>query len=502
MKPTPEQQDCVDATLTGESVAIVARAGTGKTSTLIQAAHANAGRFGAYVVFNKDNATEAKTRFPGTVKVGTAHSFAYARKAIPFKHKLSSSAPRVTNTQLAEMLGLQGMMFDNPVTREPKLLSASFLASHLKDALSNFCQSADQVPAAAHFSPILGLDDDGKSSNGRGKRGPNNRALAESLLPVLRRAWERTIDPGSAMPFTHDVYLKLWQLDPSPTINADYIMLDEAQDANPVMLDILRRQKGQLILVGDQHQQIYSWRGAINAMESVPVKHRCHLTQSFRFGPAIAEQANEVLISLGETHLIRGTNTIRSSVGYAKNPDAILLRTNAEAVRLAIREVAAGRRPCVTRDCEDVIRFARAADELRMTGKTNFPQLAAFKTWEEVQDYADSDAGGELKSSVKLVDEFGADQITYALSRCVKEEQNPDVILSTAHKSKGREWNDVKIGTDFKDPDAENYSQEESRLLYVALTRAKSRLDPTGCEALATIKKQNIEARETAATPR
>jgi superfamily I DNA/RNA helicase len=49
------------------------------------------------------------------------------------------------------------------------------------------------------------------------------------------------------------------------------------------------------------------------------------------------------------------------------------------------------------------------------------------------------------------------------------------VIVSTAHKAKGREWDSVRLASDFasaclgKHPDAPS----EVRLFYVAMTRAK-----------------------------
>lgn len=69
---------------------------------------------------------------------------------------------------------------------------------------------------------------------------------------------------------------------------------------------------------------------------------------------------------------------------------------------------------------------------------------------------------------------------------------NPDVVVTTAHKSKGLEWPRVRIGDDFKQPElpegAEPESEEaveamskmkdELMLFYVAVTRAERELDP------------------------
>ena len=45
------------------------------------------------------------------------------------------------------------------------------------------------------------------------------------------------------------------------------------------MLDIISNQRQPKLLVGDPHQQIYSFRGAVNAMSIVQAAHTFYLTQ-------------------------------------------------------------------------------------------------------------------------------------------------------------------------------------------------------------------------------
>ena len=65
-----------------------------------------------------------------------------------------------------------------------------------------------------------------------------------------------------------------------------------------------------------------------------------------------------------------------------------------------------------------------------------------------------------------------------------EEEDEIDVIVTTAHKSKGLQWDNVRIFDDFWGPrknkkgEEEMPSDEELRLAYVALTRAQKKLDP------------------------
>ena len=82
----------------------------------------------------------------------------------------------------------------------------------------------------------------------------------------------------------HDGYLKVFQLE-NPNLHSihphDVLMIDEGQDMNPPVLDIFNKQKYNKIIVGDPNQQIYMFRGAVNALESINATHTYHLTQRF-----------------------------------------------------------------------------------------------------------------------------------------------------------------------------------------------------------------------------
>ena len=47
------------------------------------------------------------------------------------------------------------------------------------------------------------------------------------------------------------------------------LLLDEAQDINPAMLDVCLKQFKPKLVVGDSHQQIYRFRGAVDALRIV-----------------------------------------------------------------------------------------------------------------------------------------------------------------------------------------------------------------------------------------
>jgi superfamily I DNA/RNA helicase len=299
----------------------------------------------------------------------------------------------------------------------------------------------------------------------------------------MQTAWADLSALTGALPFKHDHYLKLYQLT-DPLIAADFVLFDEAQDANPVIAAIVAAQEhAQLIYVGDSQQSIYGFTGAQNALAKVDADHRALLTQSFRFGPAIANEANKILARIDGAELrLKGHADTESVVGDISDPRAILTRTNAVAVNEVIAQQAIGRKPHLVGGGDQVLRFARAAEELQRGERTWHPELACFKSWEEVQAYVEDDVqGDDIALLVRLVDDFGADTITEALGR-MPSEANADVTVSTAHKSKGREWSTVRLADDFVRKPKEGQepiepSVDELRLQYVAVTRARFALD-------------------------
>ncbi len=469
--PTPEQLVALTLFETGQSLAIEAGAGTGKTSTLILLAQSTQRR-GQYLAFNKAIVNEARTKFPANVTCSTAHSLAYKATSAAKKQRLNDSR-RMRSEEVARILNVDQIRFAHAgIAGGPKRLASKKVAGIVLDTITQFCQSADSDVAAVHVPFVKGIDSPGDYTN--------NNALAAHVLPYARRAWADLMHDDGILPFKHDHYLKQWQLS-GPRIEASFILFDEAQDANPVMVAIVAAQThAQLVWVGDSQQQIYSFTGAVNALANVPSDQRAFLTQSFRFGPVVADVANDLLARLDAELRVVGHTPIPSTVAAVDAPDAVLCRTNATAVRSVMEVMGRGLIPYLVGGGEQVVRFARAAADLMRGMSTEHPDLACFNSWGEVKLYVEEDEqGNELELLVKLIEDFGVDTIIDVLGD-MADERDADVVVSTAHKSKGREWDTVQIAGDFPD----DPQGEELRLLYVAVTRAKLVLDITAVAAL------------------
>ena len=494
-KPTEEQELAVEMFLSKRDTVVEAGAGTGKTSTLKLMAEAAPDRRGQYSAFNKAIVMDSKDKFPSSVKCNTAHSLAWWGIGKNFSDRLNSSG-RIKSHEIARRLRIEDI--DIIVADEARKIPGPFMAGHIMQAVTNFCQSADLEPSVRHFSYIPGIDEHTED----GKRGyTNNNIVQGYMLDYLVKAWQDLTlfdGQGGQLPFKHEHYLKIWQTN-NPVIDADYILFDEAQDASPVMLDIVLRQKNaQKILVGDSQQSIYAWIGAINALQTTGIENKVFLSQSFRFGPAIADMANKVLTVLGAELRLRGLESIDSRLDFVDRPDCYLTRTNAAAVRRLLIELGQGQQPHLMGGGKDVMSFAEGAQKLKMGMRSEHPDLACFASWTEVQEYVNHDPqGDELRLLVKLVDDFGPFEIIQAI-RGMSSEDRASIVISTAHKAKGREWHSVELGDDFPTPkEGEGLpGAEELRLLYVAITRASHVLDIESCKLAQVIADRTDETDE------
>lgn len=466
--PTDEQLAALEMARTGQSFKIVAYAGAGKTTTLKLISENLRGR-GLYLAFNKAIATEAQGKFPPNVRCQTFHSLAFRHISRDITAKIS--LPRLTPARLASELDLQPIVSERLVdgVKKSVTLTPVKLANIIGEAMTTFCKTSSAYPAPRHITAPSWMSD------------ADATRLQEMLYPALEKRWLQSIDPRHQSGIGHDIYLKLWTLS-NPIIPADFILFDEAQDADPLMMGALIRQDKQTIYVGDAHQQIYEWRGAINAMKRLPYPQTL-LTQSFRFGEKIADVANIFLKALQEETPLRGNPAIHSAIAKTLihgKKDAILCRTNASAMSELMQGLKLGHKVALQADTNRILRFCQGADSLK-NGKSAYgiPELAFFNHWGEVQEFSESGEGSDLKTWVKLIEEHGTKTITTAINSLSNVTQ-ADYVVSTAHKAKGLEWNSVQIADDFL-YDSNNLSvkisPEELRLLYVACTRAKNVLD-------------------------
>lgn len=498
--PTEEQQAVIAAMRTGKNLVVEAAAGAGKTSTLRLAAENIDGKI-LYLAFGGKAAADAKASFPRHVTCKTIHALAMGAVGRQYAHRLNG--PRQSSIELARQLGIRDYIeIGGGVTLTP-----SAVARNAIGAVKRFCSSADAELGIQHLQPVGGmpardeikrwaaeakaLQASGRTDEARELVAMHRQAmdaryaLANAILPHAQTIWADIADPnGYRVRFDHDHYLKLFQLT-NPQLPYDVVMLDEAQDSNPVTAALVTSQRNsQLVAIGDGCQQMFGWRGAVDALATWPADLRLYLTQSWRFGQPIADEANKWLELVGTPMRVRGNPHLGSLVGDATtvpDVDAVLCRTNGTAIATVMTALQEGKRPALVGRVTDLISQCEAAADLKAGRRTDHPELFPFTTWGEVQDYSEEPEGKDLQTFVKLVDEHEPDVLIAALKHTV-DEGKANLVVSTAHRSKGAEWKMVRIAGDFPPPKEEDaaVSREDAMIGYVAVTRAKLALDRTG----------------------
>jgi len=479
LTPTSEQQTIIDAFLTGRHVAISAGAGTGKTSTLKLLAESRTDTKMLYVAYNKAIAEEAKGSFPSNVECRTAHSLAYGEVGKLFRDRLRLA--NISPGALVKKWQIRDTPVDVPATEDASAeqitISGAQQVGAARAALRRFVHSSDQGLCVDHV-----WDSDLPTAPADAERKP----LQKAILALAEKLWADISSVDGELKVTHDDYLKMWALkNPDLTRRWSVILYDEAQDADPVVADIIFRQAelgAQIVAVGDSSQAIYGWRGSADVLHDLPDAAECTLQQSFRFGPEIAGFANLFLGQLDAPLRLVGRPDLASTVGPVSHPDAILCRSNAGAFSQVMARQASGERVALVGGGGDLESFARGVQALQAGRPTAHPELAVFASWQEVVDWSETEDGRDLRIWVRLVESFGTDALLTAIGRLVEDESAADTVVSTAHKAKGRQFGQVVIADDFwvpseKNPDA-GTTPAELMLAYVASTRAQHRLDP------------------------
>jgi superfamily I DNA/RNA helicase len=473
IKPTDEQTAILDAFESGQDIRVQAGAGSGKTSTLVLLAREKLDDTGTFIAYNRAIKDDAAAKLPFNTEAVTSHSLAFRAVGVKYKHRLNGS--RLTVKQTAEIMGVKPLQIgEHPVF-------GNFVLTRLvSDMLRRFTYSADDDLKLDHVSEINGFSE------------AEQKELARYLLPYARKAWADITNVDGRLRFEHDHYFKMWAMS-HPTISDDFLFLDEAQDANPALTGVVAEQTHlQRVSVGDSAQSIYGWRGAKDALKVLP-GDQLTLSQSFRFGDAIAEVANEWLDVLDADIRLTGFDQVDSRVvGWFPDAGTVLCRTNMGCMGEAMLGLERGQKVAIVGGTKQIEDLAKACLELQEKGNSIHPELVAFGSWDEVVAYSE-DGGEDLKPMVKLIGRYGAKGILYACNRFDNEERS-SLIVSTAHKAKGREWDSVRIGDDFSQtPDEETgvieLPKDEAMLAYVAVTRARNVL---ACEALDWIQTQPV----------
>ncbi|MBQ9274243.1 MAG: UvrD-helicase domain-containing protein [Succinivibrio sp.] len=408
----------------GQLLTVEACAGSGKTTNLIGLTRSCPDQSFLYLAFNRAVVESARRKFPPNVQIMTVHSLAWHaqfanRNAPIIKSRLSFVDLRAHFPNLNRM--------------------ALFTLCNL---YSDFLQSAEKE---CTLSPHPGLN------------------------AYVNRIFE-LVNVGQ-LPMTHDHYLKQFQLREDYPLRYDYVLLDEAQDSNPVTLSIFNRCQARKILVGDPHQSIYAFRGAVNALYLLQPDVRLPLSVCFRSNQAILDKANFFLHRYASDRERCLPMVAELSRRTLSKGSAILSRTNSSLISEIAKFFRQGklRELRLLRPAELIFAPALAVQhtlqQRYQSLGAEFYFLREFKDAEEIQLYAEKSGDLEILTALNISRKHGDDlDKLYEACRGLEENDRATITLSTAHSCKGLEWESVRLLDDF--PDLEEIARSSEYGIY------------------------------------
>ena len=417
-------------------------------------------RRGLYIAYNNEIARASSGRFPKSVVCKTAHALALDCLPADLKEKAYRG-------NLLKQGQLEGFL-----NRRVALsgVDARDVAPVAAQAMHWFCVSKDSYPALHHVQ----------------------RALADSymaidpdkVLAVLPAMWEAIASAEGRLPLTFDGYLKVVQLSGKP-LPFDYVLADECQDMYAAIQSIVRNSGAQIAWVGDPNQQIYDFNGAENAMLQLDGLESYSLTMAFRFGEWLAELVQPLLCQLGETEEIRGNPAVDTRRAKRAMP-VRLARGNATLLPPLVKAIKAGRRVHVLGGTDKLLGLLNSAESVMRQRPVRTGIFAGLHSWHEARERASERGNRDLREIVELIERYKLRGVRHCVESVCATENGAQLILSTVHQAKGREFAKVGLLDDFRKKseylftyrgkDLYAPAPEMLRLLYVALTRAEHEL--------------------------
>jgi DNA helicase II / ATP-dependent DNA helicase PcrA len=464
---TVEQQAIWEEIQHGTGHIIVdAGAGVGKTFTIVEGANRDNGNKKAFLAFNKSIATELGERLPNDVEAKTFHALGFAAlRAAGIKTKVNNF--KVKNI-IDDILGRD--FYAQPLVK---------LISLIKGSLTD----------AEDTSSIHGLIDEYNVEF----KSDREEAIALANIPaILNRCMQNT----SMIDFDDMIWLPLVLNMPLPTF--DTLFVDEAQDFNEMQRELISRcvGNGRCIIVGDPNQAIYGFRGAdSNSMNMFSQRlengsreiKRFSLSLTWRCPKSVVAEANRYVTNFNCRSDAEDGNVMVNAAFTPLEGDMVLCRYNAPLVSAFYDLILQGKSAYILgRDMtKGLINAVKKITSNERMGSEEFIDLLkqdyAFQYNKLVQAEKFNQANNlEDKHECLLILSSKADTVGGIIAEIKRVFDNNDkgeIMLSTVHKAKGLEADNVYIlATErMPHPKATN-PKEERNICYVAITRAKKNL--------------------------
>jgi len=485
---------------TGKNLVIRARAGCGKTTTVLEGVNRAPEESIAVLCFAKSNQIDAAAKITNVnAEALTSHSLGN-RAVKRYWENVRVAKGQDRARALAE--SVCGQQAPDALKRLVATLCTKVreLAPFAKDAAEvyDIAEQFDCVPDKAWQADGFDL-----------------HWVADKAVQAVELA--ASVKPAGGIDFADMLFLPLRNNWLRPIY--DLVVIDEAQDMTLVQLLLAQRScSGRVVVVGDDRQAMYGFRGAdsgsLDRLKNELQADELGLTTTYRCGKAIVATAQRLVpdfVAAESNH----DGVIKALKGHQLNKevgpgDFILSRINAPLVGIALSLVREGRR--VKIEGRNIGDGLRAIVNKLATGpaKNSIPKwLEKLATWrdKEVERATKAKLDNKVdqvldqhETLVALVD--GVSGIAELLTRIENlfadnSDQVPSqIVCSSVHRAKGRESERVFILQDTLNPPVPcvtcrkrpkscvcgsyqpdpKQAREEQNIEYVAITRAKVEL--------------------------
>lgn len=465
----------------GRDLVVLARAGTGKTTTMVEAVirlcRARPSVRVLTCAFNRKNALELDARLREAdldwrqAAAKTLNSVGLATVKKSFGKGVAVEARK--GRDIAKKVAAE--YHDNPdlptsdhvsglAGKVAKLATLAKITLTPDDAgrMADLCQEYNVADERDEVDVVASL-------------------AAEAMLRAYRD--KSTVDFDDQLWFPHVYNLQPWK--------HDVVVVDEAQDMNASQLELARKsvkRGGRLVAVGDDRQAIYGWRGADSNFMSRMVRdlgaETLPLPRTYRCGKAIVREAQALVPDYeaadGNAEGVVRATTADKMLGELKVGDFVISRANAPLLPICI-ELLKIRVPAVIQG-RDVM-----GQLMAMVEKSGCEDTECLLTWLDAfhaEERAKLIAADADETHLESLDDRCAclrvlapeckvvtDLLGYLDELFSDRDDTEKVTLSSAHRSKGLERDRVFMLTD-----TFRTGGQEDNCRYVSITRAKSEL--------------------------
>lgn len=442
------------------NTAILAFAGSAKTTTIVESLkYVPRGKKTLVVAFNKIIQEELQKKVPSYVDCLTLHSLGYRALKLHFGNEIALDESKVFKILKDILSSKEEFEYIEEIIRAVSIAKAT-----LSDTPKKI---EDLIDSYSIETGCFTIDE-----------------FCKLIIKVLTKCKEmkHVIDFDDMIYFcvSFNINVGKW----------DYVFIDECQDLNysQILLALSALKKdGRVFAIGDKMQAIYSFRAAdYRVVESIidklnpkklplPICYRCpkkvvYLAQKYVPDIQCPDTSDD-----GYVEDISYSNIFTK----AKPGDFILSRTNAPLTKCCLNFLKLGI-PANIQGRDIGISLLALVKKIKAKNISTFlTKLEKYEEEETKRLFDNKKDPSYLKDKIECIKSIcdsvsTVDELINSIKNMFVEITDDNrIILSTVHKAKGRERDNVFV---LKYTLKDGQNQEENNIAYVAYTRAKKNL--------------------------